>query len=80
MCTHTHTHTLNVRSLNESNWPDNGSTGAETCCLLYFNKLYVSVVFPKNYMDWSHTKKRGWGNTKGRFTMEYSEKQEERKT
>jgi hypothetical protein len=33
----------------------------------------------KIYMDWSHTKKRGWGNTKGCLTME-SGKQEESKT
>jgi hypothetical protein len=31
-------------------------------------------------MDWSHTKKRGLGNTKGRLAMESSVKQEERKT
>jgi hypothetical protein len=30
--------------------------------------------------DWSHTKKRGWGNTEGRLTLESSTKQEERKT
>jgi hypothetical protein len=34
----------------------------------------------KIYTDWSHTKKRGQGNTKGRLTMESSGKQEERKT
>ena len=31
-------------------------------------------------MDWSHIKKRGWRNTKGRTTLESSRKQEERKT
>ena len=31
-------------------------------------------------MDWSHIKKRGWRNTKGRPTLESSRKQEERKT
>jgi hypothetical protein len=31
-------------------------------------------------MDWSHAKKREWGNTKGRLAMESSGKQEERKT
>jgi hypothetical protein len=31
-------------------------------------------------MDWSHTKKRGWGNTKGCLTMEPSRKQEVKKT
>jgi hypothetical protein len=52
MCTHTHTHkhTLNVRSPTESNWPDDGSRAAETCCLLYFNKLYVSVVFRRHVL------------------------------
>jgi hypothetical protein len=30
-------------------------------------------------MDWSHTKKSGRGNTKGRLTMESLGKQEERK-
>jgi hypothetical protein len=34
----------------------------------------------KILMDWSHTKKRGWGNTKGRLTTESSGKQEEWKT
>jgi hypothetical protein len=34
-----------VQSPSESNWLDDGSIGTETCCLLYFNKLYVSVVF-----------------------------------
>ena len=34
----------------------------------------------KIYMDWSHIKKRGWRNTKGRPTLESSRKQEERKT
>ena len=31
-------------------------------------------------MDWSHIKKRGWRNAKGRPTLESSRKQEERKT
>ena len=31
-------------------------------------------------MDWSHIKKRGWGNTKSGPTMEPSRKQDERKT
>jgi hypothetical protein len=34
----------------------------------------------KIYMDWSHTKKRGWGYTKGHLTMEFSGKQEDRET
>jgi hypothetical protein len=29
--------------------------------------------------NWSHTKKRGWGNTNGHVTMDSSGKQEERK-
>jgi hypothetical protein len=28
-------------------------------------------------MDWSHTKKRGWGHTKGRLILESSRKQED---
>jgi hypothetical protein len=40
-----HTHTLNVRSVNESIWPDDGSIATETCFLLYLNQLYVSAVF-----------------------------------
>jgi hypothetical protein len=31
-------------------------------------------------MDFSHTKKRGWRNTKGRLPMGSSREQEERKT
>jgi hypothetical protein len=31
-----------------SNWPDDGSTGTETCRFLYFNKLYVSAVFGRD--------------------------------
>jgi hypothetical protein len=31
-------------------------------------------------MDWSHTKKRGWGNTKSHLTVKPSGKQEGRKT
>jgi hypothetical protein len=31
-------------------------------------------------MDWTHTKKRGRGNTEGRLTVESSGKQEDRKT
>jgi hypothetical protein len=31
-------------------------------------------------MDWSHTEKRGWGNTKCQLTMELSGKQEEGNT
>jgi hypothetical protein len=34
----------------------------------------------KMLMVWSQTKKRGWGNTKGRLTMESSDKQEEWKS
>jgi hypothetical protein len=30
--------------ISQSNWPDDGSTGTEACCLLYCNKRYVSVV------------------------------------
>jgi hypothetical protein len=48
--THAHTHTLNVRRPSGLNWPDDGSIGTETCCLLYFNKLYVSVVFRRNIL------------------------------
>jgi hypothetical protein len=44
------THTLNVRSLSEPNWPDGGSIGTEKYCLLYFNKLYVSVVFQRSIL------------------------------
>jgi hypothetical protein len=43
-------HTLNVRSPSESNWPDDGSIRTETCCLLYFNKIYVSVMFRRNIL------------------------------
>jgi hypothetical protein len=42
--------------LSESNWPDAGSIGTETCFFLYFNKLYLSVVFRRNilliYKSW----------------------------
>jgi hypothetical protein len=31
----------------------------------------------KIWIDWSHIKKRGWGNTKGRLTVESSRKQED---
>jgi hypothetical protein len=31
-------------------------------------------------MDWLHTKKSGWGNNKGCLKMEFSGKQEEKKT
>jgi hypothetical protein len=31
----------------------------------------------KIWMDWSHVKKRGWGNTKGRLTVESSRKEED---
>jgi hypothetical protein len=37
-------HTHNVRSPSESNWPDDGSIGIESCCHLYLNKLYVSDI------------------------------------
>jgi hypothetical protein len=41
-------HTRNLQNPSESNWPDDGSTGTEPCCLLYFSKLYVSVAFQRN--------------------------------
>jgi hypothetical protein len=43
-------HTLNVRSPGESNRSEDGSIGTETHCLLYFNKLHVSVVFWQNIL------------------------------
>jgi hypothetical protein len=42
----------------------------------------INLEVRKRKVRWvGHTpKKRGWGNTKGRLTMELSRKQEERKT
>jgi hypothetical protein len=55
-CASAHILTRNVQSPTESDWPDDGSVGTETCCLFYFNKLYVSVVFRRStlliYISW----------------------------
>jgi hypothetical protein len=63
---HTHTHTLslslslNVRIPSESNWPDDVSIGTKTCCFLYCNKLYVSVVFWQNILPIVLLNTTGW--------------------
>jgi hypothetical protein len=57
--------------------------------MLYLTKTYgnnrprrykFSNKKNKIWMDWSHTERRGWGNTKGRLTVGSSRKQEQRKT